>query len=170
MTLAVTIRTLVQSDAEACAAIRREMLADAPWAFSSSVEIDRGVDPAKVRERLADPRHATIGVFDERGRLLGVAGIHCDTAPKMAHRAKVWGVYVKPEARGQRLGARIVSGAIEVARGWPGVNSVALSSSERSKAAQKTYAALGFTAWGREPRALVVDGVTADEIHMVLFL
>lgn len=166
----ITIRPLALGDADACVAIRREMLADAPWAFSASVETDVGVDPGAVRARLANPAHATIGAFDQAGLLLGVAGLRREERAKMAHRASVWGVYVTPAARGQRLARRIISHAIEFARSWPGVTSVGLSCSEKSIAARKTYESLGFVAWGREPAALQIDGSFHDEYHLVLFL
>jgi RimJ/RimL family protein N-acetyltransferase len=170
MSTTMTIRALVASDAAACAALRREMLADAPWAFSASAESDPGVDELAVSKRLADATQATIGAFDREGMLLGVAGLFREPRPKQSHRVTLWGVYVTPRARGQRLARRIIERAIETARSWPGVDSIALGCSERSHAAMKTYTALGFVAWGREPAAVVVNGTAFDEVHMVLFL
>ena len=164
------VRPLLAADSAACAALRREMLADSPWAFSSSVESDRGVDPEQVAARLAEPRQVTIGAFDPNGTLLGVAGMYRDTHAKMSHRARIWGVYVTPHARGFGLARRIVARALDEASAWPGVNSAALSCSERSLAARKTYESLGFTAWGCEPAALIVDGTSYAEYHMVVML
>lgn len=161
------IRLLTPDDARACAALRREMLADAPWAFAASENSDPGVDVDAVAKRLADPSHATIGAFDSSGKLLGVASIRRDPHAKMAHRAKVWGVYVTPAARGSGAARAIMLRTLELAKTWPGVTSVGLSCSERAVAARKTYESIGFRVWGREPKALVANGIAYDEFHLV---
>lgn len=160
-------RLLVASDAEACALLRREMLADSPWAFAASENADPGVDPEAVRKRFADPAHASIGAIDSDGFLLGVAGLRRETHSKLAHRAKVWGVYVKPAARGLGAGRAIMLHVLDVARTWHGITSVGLSCSERAAAARRVYESIGFRAWGREPKALIADGVAYDEFHLV---
>lgn len=164
------IRTLTDRDVAAYCTLRSEMLADAPTAFSSSPEDDRGLDPAFIAARLADPFAAIIGAFDGGGRLVGSAGIVRKTSRKMAHRVHVWGVYVTPASRGAGVARRIMLHAIEVARSWPGVDSLDLSAGIGSAAARKLYESLGFRAWGIEPAALRVHGRDHDEVHMVLIL
>lgn len=164
------IRPLTPEDSNAYSAIRREMLADAPWAFSSSLGVDSSLDPAVVAQRLREPGQAIVGAFGPDGELVGAAGLRRHTSPKMSHRALIWGVYVKPAARSGGLAARILAATLEVARSWPGVDSVGLSVNERATTAQRLYSRLGFAAWGREPKALMLDGRAYDEIHMVLFL
>lgn len=161
------IRLLTPSDAAACVALRREMLADAPWAFAASENADPGVDVDAVTKRLADPAHASIGAWDATGRLLGVASLRREHHAKMAHRAKVWGVYVTPAARGSGAARAIMLRVLDVARSWKGVTSVGLSCSERATAARRVYESVGFRVWGREPKALVWDGVAYDEFHLV---
>lgn len=165
----MVIRSLTPEDAPAYVALRREMLADSPWAFAASPEEDRALDPAFVAMQVQEPGQAIIGAFDEDGALRAVAGIFRQRHPKMAHRAHVWGVYVTPAARRRDLGRQVVSLALEIARSWPGITSAGLSASARSTDACRLYEALGFRAWGREPGALVLDGEAIDEIHMVLF-
>lgn len=165
----VIVRPLTPADAPAYAALRREMLADAPWAFGSSLEDDARLDPAVVAARLSEPWQAIVGGFDEAGRLVGAAGVFKAHHVKSAHRAHVWGMYVSPSARGRGLGEAILRAALGIARTWPGVTSVLLSVSVRAAAARRLYERMGFRAWGIEPAALVVDGVAVDEAHMVLF-
>jgi RimJ/RimL family protein N-acetyltransferase len=164
-----SIRPLTPADAHAYIAIRREMLADSPWAFASSLEDDPSLDPAVAAVRTGDggPGQAIIGAFDD-GQLIGTAGLYCGHHIKMAHRAHIWGVYISPAHRGRGIGTPLMTAAIDTARAWPGITSIALSCSEQSTAALRLYQRLGFQQWGREPAALVLNGRSYDEIHMVL--
>jgi RimJ/RimL family protein N-acetyltransferase len=164
------VRPLAASDTEAYIRLRREMLADSPWAFAASPEDDFGLDPALLTARLAEPGQAIVGAFDGSGRLVGATGVYRDRHRKMSHRARIWGVYVTPVARGRGLGARIMSAAMDIARSWPGITSAGLSVSVRSEEARRLYERLGFKPWGVEPGALMLDGRAYDEIHMVAFL
>lgn len=146
------------------------MLADSPWAFSSSPEDDQGLRVEFIAERLTQPGQAIVGAFDDAGRLVGSAGLRRHTSIKMAHRAHVWGVYVTPAARGKGVGERLLLRVFEVARSWPGVDSVGLSASVNSEAARRLYERLGFRSWGVEPGAIRVGGASYDEHHMVKFL
>src|SRR5262245_8507381 len=162
-------RTLTPADAAAYVALRREMLEDSPWAFSSSPADDVGLDSAFIAARLVEPNQAIIGAFDG-ARLIGAAGLHRDRHLKMAHRARVWGVYVTPSARARGIGSAILTHIFALARTWPGITSLGLSASERSEAARRLYERHGFRAWGREPACLAIDGRIYDEIHMIAFL
>ncbi len=168
------IRPLTPADAAAYMALRREMLDDAPWAFAASPETDRALDPESLAEILAgEPGQAIVGAFDPDGGghdLLAAAGIYRDHHPKMAHRARIWGVYTTPAARGHGLAARVITAAIDLARSWPGVSSVGLSASERSTDALRLYRKLGFEPWGTEPAAVILDGRAYAEVHMIRFL
>src|ERR1043166_5376350 len=99
------IRTLMREDVGAYVELRREMLSDAPWAFSSSEGDDVGLDAEFVAASLADGRQAIVGAFDDGGRLVGAAGLFKQKHTKMSHRARVWGVNVSPRARGKGVGA-----------------------------------------------------------------
>jgi len=165
------IRRLTEADAGAYLALRREMLNEAPWAFSSSLEDDRHLgNPDELARALSAPDQAIVGAFESAGALVGAAGLYREQRRKMAHRARIWGVYIAPAARGKGLGAPLMTAAIDLARGWPEVRSVGLSVSERSVAARRLYERLGFRQWGLEPGALTWEGVAYDEVHMVLEL
>lgn len=163
------IRALEPADAESFVILRRAMLVDTPWAFASSPEIDRGCKPELVRDSVSRDGSTILGAFDNNA-LIGAAGLVRDEKPKRHHIVSIWGVYVTPTARGAGLGRRIVEAAIATARTWPGVACVQLTVSEKAIAARRLYESQGFTAWGLEPDALRVDGVTYDESHMRLAL
>ncbi len=165
----MTVRLLNAHDAEAYAALRREMLADSPWAFSSSVDDDRALQPGFVTSLSHESGHVIAGGF-ERENLVASAGVRRNTSRKMAHRAHLWGVYVTPGARGRGWGERVMRGAIDAAGRWAGVDSVCLSASVRSRSALRLYERLGFVRWGTEPGAVKLDGEAIDEVHLVLML
>jgi RimJ/RimL family protein N-acetyltransferase len=164
------IRSLTPTDAQAYIALRREMLADSPWAFASGPDDDEALNPSVVVTRLSQPGQAILGAFDDAGNLLGSAGLYTTHHKKMAHRAHIWGVYITPAARNRGLATALLRATLDLARTWPGITSVGLSVSERSTEAQHLYERLGFKPWGREPGALITGGRSYDEVHMVAFL
>jgi ribosomal protein S18 acetylase RimI-like enzyme len=91
-------------------------------------------------------------------------------APKFAHRANLWGVFVEPAYRGSGYGRAVVVAALEVARAWPGVDFVDLGVSENAPEALRLYESLGFVAWGREPETTAHARRRYDEIFMALRL
>ncbi len=154
-------------DADRYWRIRQRMLEETPWAFASDPESDNARDPSGFVARLAKPFHAILATEDGAGELTATAGIVRRPRKKLWHRAEVWGVYVRPDCRRRGLGAVVVKAAVEEGLGWPGVDSIALSVSARSEA-DRLYTRLGFEAWGREPDCLRLDGISYDEVHMIL--
>ncbi|MGE3109634.1 MAG: N-acetyltransferase family protein [Phycisphaerales bacterium] len=162
-------------DAERYAVLRRRMLEESAWAFMSSPEEDRGCDPAQTRASLAGPCFEIMAIEGEGGRLLAAAGVRREDRAKRRHIASIWGVYVEPAARGSGLGRRVVESAIEVARGWEGVEVVQLCVVESvappaKSGARLLYESLGFEAWGTEPDAMRVGGKSYRDTHMYLRL
>ncbi|HLP84303.1 MAG TPA: GNAT family N-acetyltransferase [Phycisphaerales bacterium] len=167
------VRTLTPDEAPKYVSLRREMLADAPWAFAASELDDRGLDEAGVTSSIAagakNNDYAIIGAFDGEV-LVGVALLLRTRLIKMRHRVDVVSVYITPSHRGKRLGDAIFDEAKRLARSWQGVDSLRLSVSVRSPAAQRLYERNGFVRWGLEPGCLCVNGQLIDEVHMVCML
>lgn len=165
----VTIRRLGLPDVEAYVALRREMLADAPFAFLASPEDDIGCDVAAMGRSLQQGSAAAVlGGFAPA--LVGAVGVIPEAHRKAAHKATVWGMYVTPSHRRGGVGRRLLEAAIDYARSLPGVVQVHLGVSRRAPAARALYEALGFRCWGTEPRAVRHGRVFADEDHLVLRL
>jgi ribosomal protein S18 acetylase RimI-like enzyme len=163
------VRVLGLPDAEAFIALRREALESEPIAFSADPAADRVQDPAFLRARLLDPaENAVLGAFAPG--LVGAVGIYRDPGRKAAHKAHVWGMYVRPAWRGRGAGAALLSAAIACARGFAGVRQVQLGVSETAQDALRLYRRHGFTVWGTEPAALQHAGQLVAEHHMVLAL
>lgn len=166
------IRRLTPDDAGRYVEIRRTMLADTPWAFEAALgEDDIGCDPTRLAARLAEDDNAIFAAeAPDGGALLAVAGISRRKRVKIAHRAEIWGVYTRADARGRGLARAVMRAAIDHARTWPGVEIVELGASERSTEAVRLYESLGFVRWGVEPDYVRIDGRSYAEHHLYLLL
>jgi ribosomal protein S18 acetylase RimI-like enzyme len=162
------IRFLTPDDAAEWLRLRLEALEGDPQAFSASLEEYRSLSLDDVKRRLWTGQDAfVVGAF-EQNRLRGMAGFFRDKGPKTRHKGHVWGVYVTPAARGKKVGLRMMEKLLE--RGWAveEVEQILISVSTTQEAAVALYRALGFEPFGREPRALKVEGRFIDEEYMVL--
>ena len=169
MTPAVrTVRRLRPDDAAAFVRVRREALEGAPFAFGASPEDDFACSEDFVRDALARRDQAIVGAFAPE--LAGVVGVYREKARKAAHKARLWGLYVRPEFRRLGLGLVLVRQAIEFARTLDGVRCLDLCVTEKAAGATALYQRLGFRVWGVEPAALRVDGEDLAERHMRLEL
>ncbi|MGH9203991.1 MAG: GNAT family N-acetyltransferase [Vicinamibacterales bacterium] len=155
-------------DTDAFILLRREALDREPSAFLSSPEDDRALDPAFVREAFQNISQATFGAFAPD--LVGIVGIGRDSHRKAAHKAHVWGLYVKASQLRTGVGRLLMITALRFARKLPGVTHVHLGVAESNAPAVHLYESLGFVAWGMEPDALQIDGGLIAERHMVLDL
>lgn len=148
------IRRLEEPDIESLVTLRREALVSDPFAFSSSPDTDVGLDPEFLRKAMRNTSaQGMFGAFED-GALVGMAGVYRQDKAKEAHKAGVWGMYVRPAHRGRGLGRELLSAAIEFARSLPGVTHLHLSVSETAPAALRLYQSMGFVTWGTEPGAL----------------
>jgi GNAT superfamily N-acetyltransferase len=163
------VRRLVADDAVALVALRREALEREPLAFAASPDDDRGLSLEFVRTALANDREHVAFGHVEHDRLTGMVGLVRPGEAKHLHKARVWGMYVTPQARRRGIGRLLLEAVIAHARGWDGVIQLHLSVTTALPAA-RLYEAAGFRPWGREPRALHHQGLFVDESHLVLDL
>ena len=84
----------------------------------------------------------------------------------MRHIASIWGMYVRPEARGTGLSRLLMTAAVDEARTM--CRSLRLTVVSSNDAAIRLYESIGFKAWATDSEALKVGDVYYDEILMRL--
>lgn len=164
------IRRLTPVDAACFHQLRIAGLRDAPIAFGASVEEEQARSLDDVAERLSlHPDRGVFGAFmgDE---LIGTLGLGREGAAKLSHKGFIWGVYVAPAARGTGAGRALMKAATEFAKAVPTLLQLNLVVYVGNTSAIKLYESLGFEVYGREPAAIMVDGVLYDDFHMRLAL
>ena len=174
----VIIRPLVPEDADGFVALdRRSLLEESPFIYSTSLDEDAGSDPELVRARLASSSDSVVlGAFaapagsEFAPELVGTVGVYRELKRKIAHKGRVWGMYLVPSWRGQGVGQQLLAAAIQAARDLPGLSQLQLAVSESAFEATRLYESYGFRTWGREPNALCHQGHCVDMLHLVLDL
>ncbi|MEY4701951.1 MAG: hypothetical protein RL326_2138 [Pseudomonadota bacterium] len=165
------IRVLTSADVEAFRVLRLEAINDSPAAFLQTEESFKATLLADLSSWIEPTENkATIGVFDDAGRLLGMAGFRRDSGPKIDHKAMVWGVFLTPSARGRGVSKKLMQALIEEASRRPDIVLLYLAVAESQVAAKALYESVGFKTFGREPKAVRVGDRFFDEDHMSLDL
>jgi len=159
------LRRLERDDAATYRQLRLEALERHPDAFGASPADEWQMSIDDMADRLA--RSVVFGAFDGAG-LEGVAGWYRMGGDKLAHRGALWGMYVRPQARGRGMGEALVCRVIDDAR--DNVEQLHLTVAAHNVAARRLYEMTGFATYGVEPRALKVGDEYVDEIMMVCLL
>jgi ribosomal protein S18 acetylase RimI-like enzyme len=166
----VVIREIATKDAAEFWALRFEMLELEPFAYGADLEdhADSISDQVRKLGGLTGGDCAVGAWLD--GELVGSAILRREPGRKFTHKANVFSVYVKPQARGQGIAKAMMLEVIARARLLPQITQLNIGVMSTQPAARALYESLGFEAWGYEPRALCINGIFADETYMVLHL
>ena len=161
------LRILAPDDAEAFWRLRLQGFRDEPLAFGSTAEDHAGRPLSDVARELGRGEdHFAVGAFLSEGggeRLVGMLGLDRDRRAKRRHRAKVWGMYVDPSARGRGVGKALVDEIVARARRTPGLEQLHLTVMADNAPARRLYERVGFASYGCAPRAMILDGNGYDE-------
>jgi RimJ/RimL family protein N-acetyltransferase len=159
------IRRLETQDAALYMALRLEALQRNPEAFGSTFERESAQPLSWFEASLG--RAAIFGGFLD-GALAGMAGFGAQEGSKRAHKALLWGMYVRAAARNTGLGKKLVAAVLDHAR--ERAELVQLTVVSENEAARRLYRAMGFVEYGYETKSLKQDGRYYDEVLMVKFL
>jgi RimJ/RimL family protein N-acetyltransferase len=157
----IYIRQLTPGDAALYRSIRLAGLKESPEAFGSTFEAEVAKPLAWFFDRLSNSE--VFGAFVD-AEILGVAGFAVRQGEKEAHKGLLWGMYVRPSARGAGVACRLVEAVIAHAR--PRVELIQLSVVVGNEQARRLYARLGFVEYGIEENSLKHRGRYYDEILM----
>jgi len=163
--MSFVIRPLRADEAALYRDIRLEALRLHPDSFSAAFD-QKAAQPLSFFAQRLTANTVFAGFRDQE--VLGIAGFMPEAGMKRAHKGHLWGMYVRPAARGTGLARQLVEAVLAFAQDR--VELVQLSVIAGNVPAHRLYAALGFTPYGLEERALKVDGRYYDEVHMVRLL
>jgi RimJ/RimL family protein N-acetyltransferase len=157
----VQIRQLTPADAALYRGIRLAGLKHSPEAFGSTFEVEFTKPLAWFFDRLSNSE--VFGAFLD-AEIVGVAGFAVRHGEKEEHKGLLWGMYVRPEARGAGVARRLVEAIIARARSR--VELIQLSVVVGNEQARRLYARLGFVEYGIEKKSLKHRSRYYDEILM----
>ena len=157
------IRPLNEKDLEQSIKIRRDSLTS--YSMSFGADPKKPIDRAKTFEDLKakNEENFILGFFDN-GTLIGTLGFVRYSNPKTRHKAFIWGVFVYPEYWGKKIGSLLLEECISKAERIEGLEKIILGASHISDAAIALYRKFGFEVYGRERKAMIVEGEYIDEI------
>jgi RimJ/RimL family protein N-acetyltransferase len=162
----IYVRQLTPGDAALYRSIRLEGLNESPEAFGSTFDAEFTKPLAWFFDRLSSS--VVFGAIRDTkildAKILGVAGFAVRQEEKEAHKGLLWGMYVRPDARGAGIAWRLVEAVIVYARAR--VELVQLSVVVGNEQARRLYARLGFVEYGIEKNSLKFRGRYYDEILM----
>jgi ribosomal protein S18 acetylase RimI-like enzyme len=159
------IRRVMPSEARLYRDIRLEALQRSPEAFGSTFEHEHSQSLGHFEDVLATS--AVFGAFGETD-LVGMAGYRTQAGAKQSHKGLLWGMYVRPSARGSGVAKRLVDAVVRHAR--ERVELLQLTVVSDNETAQRLYRHFGFVPYGHEIHALKQNGRYYDEVLMALAL
>lgn len=157
------IRQLDKNDWQSWRSLRLEALLNAPEAFFSSYDDVRTWPDDKFMTIMQD--NTIYGAFDG-DNLIGSMAMGVVEGLQRQHQGIVWGVYVKPQYRGQKIGDALLEAIIAQAKTI--VMQLQLSAHTENHGALRLYQRHGFEVYGVEPHAIKVGNRFYDECLMML--
>ena len=161
----ITIREVLETDLALYRDLRLEALRFEPGAFSADYDEERTRAGSLWLERLRgivqDPLQ-TMFVAEDNGILVGMTGIARGKSAKTKHSAGIWGVYVRPAARGQGVATALLGHALLWAQ-HSDVSRVELFVTTHNARALKLYQNAGFVLAGTVHDVMRVNEQAIDE-------
>lgn len=155
------IRRLDAADVQSFKAIRLASLREAPTAFSTEGSVEARMRAEEIANRLA--RDVVFGA-ECTHRLVGIVGLERQEGLKLSHRGVIWGLYVLPSHRRKGI-ARQLMGALEAEVGCD-LEILELEVVIGNEPAHYLYETLGYSVYGKQPKALKINGEYFERLLM----
>jgi RimJ/RimL family protein N-acetyltransferase len=166
----VNIRLLRADEGDALRELRLEAIRTCPTAFGSDVGMTLATNWHERATMCDGSKDQAIFIAelggDGGGAFGGMTGVYRQTSEKTRHACGIWGVYVRPQLRGRRVGEALLQAAVDWAAKHDGVTIVRLMVTVGNDAALACYRRRGFEITGKEIATIKVDGVEHDEYLM----
>lgn len=168
----VIIRAATLADVAAYRELRLEALKNHPTAFGQDYA-EALSRPQKYWEETLTINNEEKAIFlaeaEHKRELIGMTGISRRLSNKSMHSANIWGVYVKPEWRGNHLAETLIRSCLAWAK-EQGVVIVKLGVLANNQSAVRCYERCGFETYGVEPKGLFHENVFYDGYLMAVQL
>ena len=162
----MTVVRLTTRHTDAYRALMLDAYARCPDAFTATVAEREGLPRSWWEGRLQEGADDfVLGAFDGPA-LVGAAGLHVETRPKLAHKATLFGMAVSERSRRRGLGRALVAAVLGHARARPETRLVQLSVTGGNAPARALYASCGFVPFGTEPLAVRSGTRYVSKVHM----
>ncbi len=164
--MSFSLRLLTPADQPAWRAMRLEALREFPTAFLTTYDEQRTRPSADDRAMLAGG--AWRGLFAAE-QMIGIGALIRHRQAAAAHRADIGAVYVSQDHWGSGAGQSMMD-ALEAEARKSGLLQLELSVAANNDRAIRFYERCGFTRFGSQPRAIIIDGVGYDDYFYVKHL
>ena len=163
----IQIRRLEVTDAPVYRAFRLRALREHEDAFTSSFEEENARPLLDTEKRLQAVAADKLWGAYVANEMAGMVGLSLDGRVKCSHKGMLVSMYVAPEYSGKGLGWLLVDTVVADAHTC-GIQRVTLTVTDSNHAAIALYKKYGFTAFGTEPDAIRVNGISFGKTHMYL--
>ncbi len=164
--MSLNVRRILTSEAEAYQLLRMEGLIRHPDCFRIAPEDEAALPLADIVKKI-EAGYVLGGFQDDV--LVGIAGLSAFPGAKAGHKALLWGMYVREEARGHGLADQLMDKILQEAkrRGFQQVQLTVIASNPR---AFKVYERWGFELYATELKSVKVGDAYFDEQLRVRWL
>lgn len=165
------IRRLGMEDRAAFRALRQAALESHPESYATSGEDWRNAPDEKIDALLRGSVDGTLPMFGYFAPdLVGMVGLRPEPEPETRHKTFIWGLFVAPEWRQQKIGCQLMAAAIAEAEATPHHSVMLLVVTTDNLPALHLFESCGFHIYGTEPRARKANGTYYDQAYLCRLL
>ncbi len=164
--MAVTLRRLTETDWPVLKEIRLKALQADPGVFGSNYAAESAYGDDVWQSWLASRDSGIFGVFDD-GRIVGMTGIAIDKMEPEKRKAVLWGSWLEPGYRGQRLSVPMYEARIAWARDHETCETIVVSHRASNVGSMRANQKHGFVFTHNEDKVWP-DGGHEDNVYYEL--